>query len=1097
MIDKVLIKQIIPKLNFSFPYEVDDYVEHLYLENYHCHKDFSNTYIADSAETIENYAEHIKKLGSKCLYSGEHGSQGNHFHVYNVAEKNNLKYRHSAEVYWVKDRFEKDNKNCHMMLIAKNKEGREDINYIISMANIDGFYSRPRIDLDLLLNVPKENIIVTSACVAGWKYEDAEDIWLRIHDYFGDNFFFEVQYHNTAKQKELNERILMSAKKNDVQLICGLDSHYVKPENEIKRNQILEYKQTVYEDEEGWYLDYPDTNTVIERFKKQGVLSDEEIMTSIMNTNVFVNECKDIIIDRSFKIPSLYKDKTYEEKCRAYKHILNEVYKKENLKSKAKAEGIRYEVNEVIKSGVVDYFLTNQKLVEAAVKDEGGILTTTSRGSAASFVSNKLIGLTTVDRFNSDIIIYPERFLTSERVLSGQMPDIDLNVAEQEPFVRATKKLLGEHGCYPLMAKSHLKEKSAWLLYASVNDVSPEHANQISKYLDDYNKALKYADEEDRKYIKADDYIPEEYIDIYRRSFDYQGIMIKLTPHSCGHLIFDGDIRREVGLISAVSEAKKDRTICACVEGGMLDEFGYVKEDFLIVDSTHLTYKFFKEGLNRNVPTFEELREMIKDDPKTWEIYEKGITCCINQCEKLSTTNKCKRYKPKTIAELSAFIAGIRPGFSSLINTFINREKYSTGEPKIDELLEDTSHFMLYQESIMKVLSFLGVSMSDTYGIIKSISKKKMKDKQKSELLNKLKKSWIDIFGNSDNFENVWKVIEDSSAYAFNAPHAYSMAGDSLYQAWFKAHYPKEFYEIAIRHYQSKNKKEKINALKKEAINFYGYKLGSYKFGNDNRKVNIVDGVILPNLSSVKTFGEDVVEELFELGKSEYNSFIDILDSFPSTIRKPIINKLIRINYFDDYGDVNTLLTTFDYYNLLNNRKEISKTKLEENNISLELAKRYGNETQKKITKLNSSELLKELVKHIPYKSLSLKQRLYDQKDILNTVSLVIPSANKKLYYITELDVKKNIVNIEAYEIYSGKTRNFKMWTSQYNKQPFECLDIICITKIENKNKREPNGQINPKTGKKIYVDVPDKFEDWLKWFKVADENGEVGGYIY
>ena len=105
--------------------------------------------------------------------------------------------------------------------------------------------------------------------------------------------------------------------------------------------------------------------------------------------------------------------------------------------------------------------MTSQRIVHDAVNNEGGNFDQTSRGSAASFITNKLLGLTTVDRFNADIPIYPERFLTKERVLAGQMPDIDLNVSAQEPFVRATKKLLGEHGCYPLMAIEKLKEKSS------------------------------------------------------------------------------------------------------------------------------------------------------------------------------------------------------------------------------------------------------------------------------------------------------------------------------------------------------------------------------------------------------------------------------------------------------------------------------------------------------------------------------------------------------------------------------------------------------------------------------------------------------------
>lgn len=1085
-----LIEKIIPTLNFKFPYSAEEYAKNLYLENYHCHKDFSNTSTPDCAESIENYAKRVHEFNTKCLFSGEHGSQGNQFQVYKVAESEKLKYIHSSEVYWVKNRLEKDRANCHMIIAAKNAEGRGDINFALSIANEDGYYYKPRIDLELLFNIPKDNVIVTSACVAGWNYEDAEDIWIKIHNYFGDNFFLEVQYHNTEKQKKLNEKILRIARENNIQIICGLDSHYVKDENSVKRDQILKYKNVNYPDEDGWYMDYPDTQTVIKRFKEQGVLSDEEILRAIMNTNVFASECEEIVLDRKFKIPSVYKGKTYDEKCKIYKNILNVAYSKEKEKSKEKADGIRYEAKEVMEAGVVDYFLTSKAIVDEAVNNQGGILTTTSRGSAASFITNKLLGLTTVDRFNADIPIYPERFLTKERVLAGQMPDIDLNVATQEPFVKAAKKLLGEHGCYPLMAIEKLKEKAAWQLYAGANDVRPEDANQISKYLDEYNKALKYADDDEKEDIHVEDYIPEEYIELFKQSNEYQGITINLKVHACGHFIFDGDIRREVGLISAVSETTGKRTICAAIEGGFLDEFGYVKEDFLIVDSVYLTYKFF-HSIGMEVPTFDELRKMIDGDKATWDIYAKGITCCVNQCEKEATTNRVKKYKPQNLAELSNFIAAIRPGFASLLNTFLNREPYTTGETKIDSLLEDTSHFMIYQESIMKVLSFLKLAMGETYGVIKSISKKKLKGEKKENLLSELNTAWLDEFNNTDNFNNVWNVIEDSARYAFNSPHAYSMGGDSAYQAWFKAHHTATFYEVAINHYQEKNKKDKIDALVKEAIKFYGYKLGNYEFGTDNRTVTIDEEkkLIYPNLSSIKRFGEGVSQTLYELGQKQYKDFVKVLTAlFSNSINKTIVDKLIKIDYFRKYGDINTLLAITKYYDVLYGAKTISKDKAEKNGLPFELLSKYGNETAKQFNKIDSLGLLNELIGEIPYRELTLKEKLDNQREVLGIVTDYDPNADKRLYYVSELDVKKSVVNIALYEIFSGKTREVKMWTSQYNKNPFSLGNILYIISLDKKHKKEPTGEIDEVTGKKVYREIPDKFEYWLGRFIVKDE---------
>lgn len=398
---------------------------------------------------------------------------------------------------------------------------------------------------------------------------------------------------------------------------------------------------------------------------------------------------------------------------------------------------------------------------------------------------------------------------------------------------------------------------------------------------------------------------------------------------------------------------------------------------------------------------------------------------------------------------------------------------------------------MIYQESIMKVLSFLQLPMGETYGVIKSISKKKLKGEKKENLLKELKEAWIEEFNNLDNFNKVWKVIEDSAQYAFNSPHAYSMGGDSAYQAWFKAHHTTKFYEVAINHYQEKNKKDKIDALVKEAMKFYGYRLGNYKFGTDNRKVNIDEEskLIYPNLSSVKGFGEGVVETLYQLGQMQYDNFVSVLNTLLSnSINKTIVDKLIKIGYFCDYGDVNTLLEITKYYEIIYGAKTISKTKAETNHLPFDLLKKYGNETEKQFNKLDSNGLLDELISTIPYKPLTLKEKLDNQRTVLGIVQDYDPNQDKRLYYVSMLETKKTVVNINLYELYSGKTREVKMWTSQFNKSVFEEGDILFITSVEKKNKKEPSGEIDEFTGKKIYVEVPDKFEFWLKQYYIRNE---------
>lgn len=1092
------VSKCIQNLNFTFPYSVDDWCENLYLENYHCHKAFSNCPTrADSPTSIEDYTKRVKELNGKCLYSLEHGFQGSWMGVYDVAEQNHLKYRHSSEVYWVKDRHEDDATNCHMCIIAKNNSGKEDLNYILSIANEDGYYYKPRIDLGLLLSVDPDNFIVTSACVAGWKYEDAESIWLKIWKHFGNNFFLEVQNHNTEPQKNLNKRILRMSKKYGIQIICGLDSHYIHPEDSVMRDQLLEYKHINYADEEGWYLDYPDTEEVIRRFEVQGVLSEEEILTAILNTNVFVDECKDIELNRKFKIPTIYPNLSKEERIIQYKKELNNAYKKEKMKSKEKAEGIRWEAQQIIESDTVDYMLTSQAILKLGVEKYGGVLTTTSRGSAASFCSNKLLGFTTMDRFNAEVPIYPERFLTKDRVLAGQMPDIDCNIASQEPFVKAARELLGEHGCYPLMAVEVLKEKNAWKLYASNHDIDNDTANVISKAIDEYNLALKHADDDEKDMIDIHSYIPDEYYDIYMQSRHYQGIVTNLKVHACGYLILNKDIRREIGLVSAISESTGVRTLVACVEGKYLDSFGFVKTDLLVVDSVSLTYELF-QSIGEKVPSFDELKERVKGDKPTWDIYAKGITCCVNQCEQPKTAQKAKRYKAQSIGELAGFIAGIRPGFASLINTYIDRKEYSTGEPEIDKLLEESSHFLIFQESLMKVLSFLGLPMQDTYSVIKSISKKKLKGEKKRHLMEQLRDEWLKHFGNLNNFNKVWKVIEDSAAYAFNAPHALAMAGDSLYQAWFKAHHTVKFYEVAITHYQNKGNKDKIDSLIKEASQYYGFKLGGFKFRADHRRINIDEQtkVIYPNLSSLKGFGENIAIDLFKIGQREYKDFIEVIKTIreETVVNKTQLDILIKLDFFSEFGEPNELLTQVQIFNAIYGKKtakknegmvfigdySMSQERFNETVVKLDEYK----ETAKQIKGFDSVSFIKSICDLTTMPTTSVKERIQYSDELLGYVNVVDPHASKRLYYV--LDIKgKKLKTIELYEVYSGKKRTVKMWESQFNRAPFEQKNFLMIRKLDKKNKRQPSEQINPKTGKQIWVDVPNEFEFWLEGYEV------------
>lgn len=1115
------------------------------MENYHKHTTWSDLVQIDSTTSVEEFMRLSDKYGCKCYFSGEHGYPGEWLKMYDICKNtldentrkkmqlnNPIAFRYSAEVYWVKDkdkifyekytdkkgkeqvREKKDNANCHMVLVARNYNAIRKLNYIISCAHVGGFYYKPRIDLKLLFELNKNDVYITSACIAGWKYEDAEEIWLKIWEHFGDSFFLEYQTHNSKEQKALNKKIYEMSQKYGIQTIIGLDTHYISKEDCIKRDNLLKRKGLHYEEEDGWYMDFPNGEEAYRRMTDQAVLPSEEILYAMMNTHVFINGCQDMTYDTGFKIPILdeYKDYDYQKRADVLHKILEDKYEQEDEEHHTpdRKEGMLYEFGEVKDSGTVDYFLDNSTLVDLAISKYGGQLTTTSRGSASSYYSSKLLGFTTMDRFEAEVPIYPERFITKERILSShQMPDIDFNVSSQEPFVKAARELFGKHGCYPLLAVGTLGEKSGFKLYADIKGIEPSVANDISKAIDQYNEAIKQADdEEDKKDIHIEDYITDkEHLKIFNDSKSYQGIIEQAKVHACGFMLFNGntrdkdvvgygDIRYEIGLIRCHSESTGKSTIVANIEGGMLDSYGYVKDDFLIVDVVGIIYKLY-HSIGREVPTVSELRKMVSGDELTWKMYSIGATCSLNQCEKASTTKKVMKYKPQNIKELAAFIAGIRPGFKSLINGFLDRIEYSNGEKAIDELLKDCFHYMLYQEAVMKIFSWLGIPMKDSYDTIKKISKKKLKGEALKHVEDTLKQHWSENIGNLDNFDPVYKVIKDSARYSFNAPHALAMANDSLYEAWMKAHHTSKFYEETLNHYQAKGDKNKVNDLIKEAKAFFGYSMASYEYGKDNSKFTIDDGTktIYPNLSSVKGIGEKAVLDMVAISKQGIDNFVDIYKSIKGTsINASVFEKLVKIGYFKKFGSVKQLLSIMKIYDDWkgsngNGRKTISKADISKLGLDDINIRRYatdvtksGKVSDKQFTNVDWIGIVKELASKVPDEEFGILQLVKFQYEVLKYVDYVDESIEWRYVVVTDLNTSYS-PKFNAYSINNGKVIEMKVHKAKpkfdknvvnsFKEIPFEDGDILYIKIVKKQPKKH---KVNDE-----WVVVPDTFEWWIK----------------
>lgn len=872
--------------------------------------------------TYEDYAKRAVELGHSILSSCEHGWQGRYIECHDLAKQYGLKFLFSTEAYWVWDRHEEDRSNCHIWIGAKNENGREWINEVLSQANEDGFYYQPRLDEELLDLLPAGDVWITTACVAGWKYLDEEEerlkaLWKKLYDKHGDNFMFEVQYHPSERQKELNRYILNLRKEIPAPIIMGCDSHYIEENGAELRSDFLLSKEDrkAYDDEEEWFMDYPDGDTAVRRFREQGVLTEAEITEAIDRTNCFleVEEYECDIFDDSLKLFSLHPDWTQEQKNAEYLRLVDEGwqnYKAEvatDLLSKYEKE-IKSETDTVVECHMADYFIDNYHVIRRG-KELGGHLTNTGRGSAVSFFTNKLLGFTEVDRIAAKVKMYPERFMTATRILeTHSLPDIDFNVAEQDIFAEGQAQVCGRDHAVQMLAYGTQKASAAWKMFAKSQNIDFATANEVSAQIKRYENKLHTVDEEEKDTIDIMDYIDKRFHDVYLRSTEYQGIITSWSPAPCAFLLYQGSIRRKIGLVKI-----KDR-ICCAMDGHWAEKNHFLKNDLLRVAVVDLINKgYTRAGLK--VPTVNELLAMCPSEDPVWDIYRKGCTLGINQVEQPGTASRVGVYAPTNISELCAFIAAIRPGFKSMYKIFESRQDFSYDVKPFDDLLrteEMPQSFVLYQEQEMATFHFAGFPMVTCYQAIKDLSKKR------AEKVLALKEQFLDGFSEKLSEENlgeeethkktgmVWQILADSASYLFNASHAYCVSLDSLYGAWLKQHHPLAFYEAFMRIMDEKGDKDKLAAAKDEAESYFNIKFPPFKFGQDNRRVTADEenNAISNALTSIKGFNKAAAVALYELGQEPPKYLSDVLLALrPKSIMKSTTEPLAQISYFSSYGN--------------------------------------------------------------------------------------------------------------------------------------------------------------------------------------------------
>ena len=1017
--------------------------------NYHKHDHKSNPVTLDVVSKLEDYCKRAIELGHDAIFTTNHGIQGDIFEATTLAHQYNLKLIVGAEGYYVSDRKEKDKSNRHIILIALNHEGIRELNYIISESFTTGFYYKPRIDDELLFSLTPENFIITTACIAGlW---NDEDLIKRLKEHFKGNFYLEVQNHNEEAQKNANRKIIELSKKYNIKLIHANDSHYIYPEEKkewdkitindkeyellpANRDLFLRAKGIIYEEESNFVLDYPDYDTIVERYKKQGVLNDNQIKEALDSTLIFENiDCSDFINDE-IKLPNISKNPNQE-----LKDIINKAWEKDRERIDRSEwakyiEAIRYEIDIIEKTNMADYFLIDYNIVKIAKEKYDGVLTNTGRGSAPSFYITKLLDLTNIDRLASPITLFPTRFMSVERILGARsMPDIDLNTADAEPFIKASKDLLGENNCAWMVSWKPLQESSGFRLYCKAIGMDINEYNDVAKDLDKYKDDIEWG-----KVIEA--------------SKPFIGVIEGVSESPCSMCLYDKDIRREIGMIRT-----PNGKICCLLDGYNCDKYKYLKNDYLTVMVWAIIRDTCKMA-NIKIPSISELDNLLDD--KTFDIYKKGLTCSINQADSNYATGLVTRYKPKSLSEMSAFVAIIRPGCASLLDDFIERKEYTTGVPALDNILEDSGHRLIYQESIMKYLIWLGIPETGSYDIIKKIAKKKFKEPELKELKEKLIQGWIKQVGQEDGFEETWHVVEDAAKYSFNCSHSLSYAYDSLYGAYLKSHYPLEYYSVALNYYNGDEERTKKLISELPYFNI-SLKKPTFRYSKSTYFMDKETNTIYKGTSAIKFLNAPASDYLYSLRDNKYNDFVDLLiqitndkdDEGRAYINSRQLEILIKLQFFEEFGHNGKLLDVYKAFTSLYGRKVIQKDKISELPVSLDIvAENALTETDKQYRDVNIEKILHEYEKSVPNNNLKVSEQIKFEMEILGYINTTYPEAERSICLVKDIDTKFT-PKATIYCLKNGKEIECKINKKTFKAKPFKKNILIKANGFEKKPK--------------------------------------------
>ena len=769
----------------------------------HVHTEYS---LLDGSGKIPELIQRAKELGQTALAVTDHGVMYGVIDFYKAAKVAGIKPILGCEIYVTPgSRFDRDNKKgearyYHLILLAENNEGYENLTKIVSRGFVDGFYYKPRVDFETLREFSK-GIIASSACLAGEvarnlavnRYEDAKEAALRYRDIFGaDNFFLELQDHGLSVQKAVNQQLIQLSRDTGIPLIATNDIHYTQPEDWEAHDLLLCLQTGKKASDE-------------DRMRYEGgqyYLKSEEEMRSLFaavpealeNTAKIAARCEVEIRFHELKLPAYDVPEGYADAA-SYLRALSEEgfrarYPEEPAALRARMEE---ELAVIGRMGYVDYFLIVWDYIHFA--KEHGIGVGPGRGSAAGSVVSYCLGITDIDPEKYQLVF--ERFLNPERV---SMPDIDVDFAyeRRQEVIDYVGRKYGKERVVQIITFGTLAAKGVVRDVGRVLDLPYARCDQIAKLIPNdlkmtLDKALVQS-KELRALYESDESV-HHLIDMSKR---LEGLPRHASIHAAGVVISKKAAEEYVPLARGA-----DGSITTQFGMNTLEELGLLKMDFLGLRTLTVIQNAAAEAEKRSGKPIDMLG-IDFNDPEVMALIGSGNTEGIFQLESAGMKSFMKELKPTTLEDIIAGISLYRPGPMDFIPRYLEGKNHPEEVryecPQLETILKPTYGCMVYQEQVMQIVRDLaGYTWGRSDLVRRAMSKKKesvMKEERQNFVYGNEAEGIRGCVNNgiSETVANhLFDEMMDFANYAFNKSHAACYAYVSFQTAWLKHYYPKEF----------------------------------------------------------------------------------------------------------------------------------------------------------------------------------------------------------------------------------------------------------------------------------------------------------------